>query len=283
MGLFNEYRFTEINGEKILVVAKPQGNGAGFDFYRNGEFKQNHVLATGGQHTFKDGDLKIHIHQKPLKTEYKIYYQEKVYPFPKAKKKDLLSKDVLPATENVPYKIEPKLLIVPIVGLLVGAYLYDYLGTSTRTNKIIPGVILVASGYLLAGVFLPKTGILAGKTRGQLKLLSGIILMVLITMLVDKLSYGVFEHGKLYQEISTNSPQANAKIVSVDYNSAVRIKRRDYDASWSHVYEFEVGGKKFKGSYNAPTQSYVVGQDIIVHYLGKDPRINKHLKLDGVD
>lgn len=277
MGLFTEYRFAEIEGKKIVVLAKAADQGANFEFYVDGVLMHTYGMGVGDNHTFQDGNLKVEVQQKALKTVYKAYFNDKEYQLPKAKKKDLIASGALPIPEKVEYKIDPKALILPVVGLLVGAFLYDYLGSATRSSKIISGVVLVASGYLLAGVLLPKSGMLAGSNRGKLKLLSGIVSMVLITMLVDKLSYGTTDKGDLYGQLSTDSPSVKIPVKTVEYNEAVRIKRRDYPASWSHLYEFTIGGETFKGSYNSSVKSYEQGDSIAVYYLAKDPRINKHL------
>lgn len=181
-------------------------------------------------------------------------------------KKSEVSQGITKATQNPPIVINYKLLSLGILLSLISTGLYYYYPSSSNLiMKVFPFAVAFLGGYLVACQLFQNENPI-GKSKSRI-LVS--FLFAIGTLILAEKYFGTS------LEISEKSPTAKAIINSVDFHDAMRIRRQNIDAYWTHDYLFYVDGKEYSGYHQSDNSEYKIGDTVVIQYLEDKPQFNK--------
>lgn len=265
MGLFSQYYKVENENINHIVFAEQIGDEIEFTYFQ-GESELERIKLNGlGEARLKSNDSQIKINQTWLGTKLFLITPNGEIQLAKVKKSEI-SQEVSKANEKPPIQINYKVIVFGITSVLISLLLYYYYpDSSSLIMKAFPFGVAFLGGYLIANQLIQTENIL-GKSKSHL----------LFSLLVG---VGTMFFAESYfgnsSDISANSPTTKAIISKVDFHEAMRIKREDIDAYWSHDYIFYVDGKEYSGYKRSSNPIYKIGDTIIVQYLEGKPQFNK--------
>lgn len=265
MGLFSQYYKVENENINHIVFAEQIGDEIEFTYFQ-GESELERIKLNGlGEARLKSNDSQIKINQTWLGTKLFLITPNGEIQLAKVKKSEI-SQEVSKANEKPPIQINYKVIVFGITSVLISLLLYYYYpDSSSLIMKAFPFGVAFLGGYLIANQLIQTENIL-GKSKSHL----------LFSLLVG---VGTMFFAESYfgnsSDISANSPTTKAIISKVDFHEAMRIKREEIDAYWSHDYIFYVDGKEYSGYKRSSNPIYKIGDTIIVQYLEGKPQFNK--------
>ena len=265
MGLFSQYYKVESENINHIVFAEQIGDEIEFTYFQGGSELDRVKINGLGEARLKSNDSQIKINQTWLGTKLFLITPNGEIQLAKVKKSEI-SQEVSKANEKPPIQINYKVIVFGITLVLISLLLYYYYpDSSSLIMKAFPFGVAFLGGYLIANQLIQTENIL-GKSKSHL----------LFSLLVG---VGTMFFAESYfgnsSDISANSPTTKAIISKVDFHEAMRIKREDIDAYWSHDYIFYVDGKEYSGYKRSSNPIYKIGDTIIVQYLEGKPQFNK--------
>lgn len=131
--------------------------------------------------------------------------------------------------------------------------------------KALPFGVAFLGGHLVASQLIKNENLL-GKSKSRL-----------LVSLIFGIGTLVFAESYFGTKGDTpgNSPTTNAIINKVDFHEAMRIRKKDIDAYWTHDYKFSMDGKEYTGYTRSENPIYKLGDTIVVQHKKDKPQFNK--------
>ena len=265
MGLFSQYYKIENENINHIVFAEQVGDNIEFTYFQGESELDRVTIESTGEARLRANDSEIKISQTWLGTKLFLITPNGEIQLVKVKKSEIFQ-DVSKANEKPPIQINYKIIVSGILLALISLLLYYYYpDSSSLVMKVFPFGVAFLGGHLIASQLFQNENIL-GKSKSRI--------LVSLIFGIGTLIFAENYFGNS-SDISGNSPLTKAIISKVDFHEAMRIKRKDIDAYWSHDYIFYVDGKEYSGYKRSSNPIYKIGDTIMVQYLEGKPQFNK--------
>jgi hypothetical protein len=131
--------------------------------------------------------------------------------------------------------------------------------------KALPFGVAFLGGHLVASQLIKNENLL-GKSKSRL--------LVSLIFGIGTLVFAESYFGTK-GDVPGNSPTINAIIYKVDFHEAMRIRKKDIDAHWTHDHKFSMDGKEYTGYIRSENPIYKLGDTIVVQHKKDKPQFNK--------